>query len=177
MNPTQNPTTLRELITIGAYGFEEDTFFHSLTRHHVDTFVDIRRRRGVRGSQFAFANSRRLQARLAELGIRYVYAQELAPTAAVRQVQHDADATDKTPKRARVALSPAFVAAYQDQVLAGFSPAAWREQLPDDASVVALFCVERTPEACHRSLVAGRLSAVLGVPTRHVIPAEPPAET
>lgn len=176
MNPTPTPTTLRELITIGAYGFEADAFFDALTRHHVDTFVDIRRRRGVRGSQYAYANSQRLQARLAELGIRYVYAQELAPTVAVRQVQHDADAADKTAKRARTALSPAFVAAYEDEVLAGLSPAAWQEQLPDDAAVVALFCVEKTPDACHRSLVAGRLSAGLGVPIRHLVPADPPAE-
>jgi len=36
----------------------------------VDTFCDIRARRGVRGSEYAFANHQRLAARLAERNIR-----------------------------------------------------------------------------------------------------------
>ena len=35
----------------------------------------------------------------------------------------------------------------------------------------ALFCVERDPEACHRSLVAGRLAAGHGLSVEHLRPA------
>ncbi len=38
------------------------------------------------------------------------------------------------------------------------------------STVSALLCVERDPEACHRSLVADRLAAVLGLPVRHLLP-------
>ena len=34
----------------------------------------------------------------------------------------------------------------------------------------ALFCVERDPEACHRSLVTGRLADELGLQARHLRP-------
>ena len=57
----------------------------------LDTFCDIRQRRGVRGATYAFANSQRLQVRLAELGIRYLHRKDLAPTKAMREVQAEAD--------------------------------------------------------------------------------------
>ena len=71
-----------KIVTIGVYGFDEARFFEALRKVKVDTFCDIRNRRGVRGSTYAFANSLRLQARLAELGIRYLYRKDLAPTKA-----------------------------------------------------------------------------------------------
>jgi hypothetical protein len=42
-------------------------------------------------------------------------------------------------------------------------------ELPAD-SVTALICVERDPEACHRSLVAERLRAEHGLPVMHLRP-------
>ncbi|HEX9735328.1 MAG TPA: DUF488 family protein [Thermoanaerobaculia bacterium] len=68
------------IVTIGVYGFDEEGFFLALTNAGVDTFCDVRRRRGLRGSTYAFANSRRLQDRLATVGIRYVHVKELAPS-------------------------------------------------------------------------------------------------
>ena len=38
------------------------------------------------------------------------------------------------------------------------------------AGAAALFCVERDPEACHRSLIAERLAAEHGVRVSHVRP-------
>jgi len=35
---------------------------------------------------------------------------------------------------------------------------------------VALFCVEREPAACHRSLLAERLGKDLGIEVEHIIP-------
>ena len=55
-----------KFVTIGVYGSDEATFFEALQRAGVDTFCDIRWRRGVRGAKYAFANSARLQKRLAE---------------------------------------------------------------------------------------------------------------
>ena len=48
--------TLERVVTIGAYGFSADRFFAALREAGVDTFLDIRQRRGVRGAEYAFAN-------------------------------------------------------------------------------------------------------------------------
>lgn len=159
-----------EFVTIGVYGTTEADFFAALQAARVDTFCDIRQRRGVRGREYAFVNSQRLQARLAELGIRYLPVKELAPTTAVRDRQKQADKVQGTAKRARDTLSPTFIAAYQDEVLHHFAPETLCAALPPDARVVALFCVEREPAACHRSLVAERLAQVRGVSVTHLRP-------
>jgi hypothetical protein len=39
-----------------------------------------------------------------------------------------------------------------------------------DTGAAALFCVERDPEACHRSIVAERLSREYGVAVGHLRP-------
>ena len=47
--------------------------------------------------------------------------------------------------------------------------AIWPPTPPND-TVSALLFVQRDPEACHRSLVADRLAAELGLPVRHLLP-------
>lgn len=158
-----------QLKTIGVYGLSEEEFFGALQAAEVDTFLDIRQRRGVRGSAYAFANSQRLQARLEELGIRYLHIKELAPTLAIRHLQDEADKASKTPKRQRTALGEVFVAAYRAQILDQFDPQTLLDQLPANAQVIALFCVERQPVACHRSLVAQKLNETLGWPVEHLL--------
>jgi uncharacterized protein (DUF488 family) len=159
-----------KLITIGVYGFDEAGFFQALQAAQVDTFCDIRHRRGVRGATFAFVNSRRLQDKLAQLGIRYRHSKDLAPTASIRQRQKDVDKQNKTAKRQRNHLSPIFSAAYQEEILADFDSETWVNDLPHDAKVVALFCVEREPAACHRSLLADKLQQDLALPVEHIVP-------
>lgn len=78
------------IITLGVYGFDADTFRAALERANIDIFVDTRRRRGVRGPQYAFVNSQRLQNLLAGLGIRYVHRLDLAPSNETRQIQEQA---------------------------------------------------------------------------------------
>jgi uncharacterized protein (DUF488 family) len=163
-------TDISTLVTIGVYGFSEEAFFAALQAAGVDTFVDIRRRRGVRGSDYAFANSERLQRRLAELGIRYLHRLDLAPTAELRHRQDAADKAGKVAKRQRTMLDPTFAAAFQETVLAGFNPQSLLDDLKPDAKVVALFCVERDPAACHRSLVAEKLEKDLDVMVEHILP-------
>ena len=80
-----------KIVTIGVYGFDESSFFEALREADVDTFCDIRARRGLRGATYAFANSQRLQERLAELGIRYIHRKDLAPTRAARDRQAQTD--------------------------------------------------------------------------------------
>jgi uncharacterized protein (DUF488 family) len=155
---------IRKVVTIGVYGFSEEEFFAALQRAGVDVFCDVRQRRGVRGATYAFANSQRLQARLAELGIHYLHRKDLAPTTAVRQRQKTADKVSKTAKRQRDQLSEAFIEAYEAEILSQFEPQSLLDELPAGAKVVAFFCVEREPTACHRSLVAKTLVQALDIP-------------
>jgi uncharacterized protein (DUF488 family) len=159
--------TYPHIVTLGVYGWSEAEFFAALQEAKVDLFCDIRRRRGVRGRDYAFVNSQRLQVRLAELGIAYRHIQELAPTEAVRQAQQLSDKATKTAKRQRTELDAAFVQAYQESVLQSFSPQTFLAALPSHIQTIAFFCVERAPEACHRSLVAQSFAA-LGVEVRHL---------
>ena len=159
-----------KIVTIGVYGFDEASFFDALDKAQVDTFCDIRNRRGVRGSTYAFANSLRLQARLTELGIRYLYRKDLAPTQAVRDRQAAADKSTKTAKRKRTALGEAFITAYHTECLTTFDPHSLLDDLEEGAQVVALFCVEKNPEACHRSLVADKLAKELKLDVEDILP-------
>jgi uncharacterized protein (DUF488 family) len=151
-----------KLATIGVYGFSEAAFFDALQQAGVDTFCDIRWRRGVRGAEYAFANRAWLEKRLAELGIRYLHFRELAPTPALRQRQYEADQAEGTTKRKRSSLGLVFIAGYREERLSGFDSRKFIEQLGPEARTVALFCVEREPAACHRSLLAERLQQDLG---------------
>jgi uncharacterized protein (DUF488 family) len=159
-----------QVATIGVYGYSPEAFFEALQTAGVDTFGDIRQRRGVRGSAYAFANSQRLQARLAELGVRYLHLKELAPTPAVRQRQNEADKASTTAKRQRTTLSETFLEAYRAEILDPFDPHTLTAQLPPDTKVLALFCVERQPAACHRSLVADKIQETLGWKVSHLVP-------
>jgi uncharacterized protein (DUF488 family) len=159
-----------DFVTIGVYGFEEVDFFKALVDAGVDVFCDIRQRRGVRGSTYAFANSQRLQAKLNELGIAYIHRKDLAPSRATRELQYAADKESKTAKRQRSTLSAPFVEAYRRDYLAGFDSSEFVSELGSEAKRVALFCVERDPAACHRSLVAERLEMDLGIQVTHIVP-------
>jgi uncharacterized protein (DUF488 family) len=158
-----------KIITLGVYGSNEAGFFAALRDASVDTFCDIRARRGVRGSEYAFVNSQRLQAKLAELGIRYLHFKDLAPSEALRKRQYAADKLDRIAKRKRTELSEEFTAGYREEH-GDFDSRKFLEQLGPDARVVALFCVERAASACHRSLLAARLQQDLGVEVVHVTP-------
>jgi uncharacterized protein (DUF488 family) len=147
------------ILTIGGYGFTEGSFLRTLQDARVDTFVDVRQRRGMRGAKYAFLNSARLQQLLGSIGVRYVHALELAPTTSVRDAQKHDDLEAGTTKRDRTQLSPAFVRKYDSEILAKFDDGRLRALL-NGANVVALFCVEGNPAACHRSLAADHLAHV-----------------
>ena len=156
------------LFTIGVYGKTEPQFFSQLENSRVDTFCDIRQRRGVRGSQYAFVNSKRLQVALAARGIAYRYVPELAPTKQIRESQHAADREWGVLKRTRLELGDLFKQRYSEEILRPFDVQTFRQSLEPASHRVALFCVEATAAACHRSLVADRLRAEWNVPVEHL---------
>jgi uncharacterized protein (DUF488 family) len=161
---------MTELATIGVYGFTLEEFLHALSEADVRLVLDVRQRRGVRGPQYAWANSKRLQAALADAGIEYQHRQELAPTTELRQLQYREDDRLGVGKRSREQLAPEYRERYTREIL---DPADLDEvvaQLPK-AGAGALLCVERDPEACHRSLLAGRMAADYGLPLTHLRPA------
>src|SRR5689334_3854312 len=134
-----------KLVTIGVYGSDEKAFFDALQKAAVDTFCDVRRRRGMRRPEYAFANSTRLQKRLAELGIRYVHALEAAPSDRVRAEQAKADEAAHVARRRRTLLTDAFIQGYRRECLGHLDSAKFVKQFGPNARVVALFCVEREP--------------------------------
>ena len=124
----------------------------------------------MRGREYAFANSARLQKRLGELGIRYLHMPDVAPSAALRKAQAKADQAHHIARRKRTVLGEKFVEGYRRNILAKLDSRKFMEHFEANAKVVALFCVEREPAACHRSLLAERLEKDLGVKVEHIIP-------
>jgi uncharacterized protein (DUF488 family) len=159
----------RRLATIGVYGFTAETFLAALEAAGVRLLLDVRQRRGVRGSQYAWANSLRLQAALNGAGIAYRHHRELAPTTDLRRLQYREDARQGVGKRSRVELAPAYVERYTREILDRVDLGTLVESLPAQGAS-ALMCVERDPEACHRSLIAQRMAAEHGVRVTHLRP-------
>ncbi len=157
-----------KFFTIGVYGSTEEEYFQKLIDHNIDTFCDIRQRRGVRGSKYAFVNSNRLQQKLAELEIKYAHFVELAPTKKIRELQKAADVQAGVLKRERNKLGNIFITAYKDRILRNFDFDSFFEKLDEvSANNIVLFCVEEKPEACHRSIVANKLEK-LGFNIEHL---------
>jgi uncharacterized protein (DUF488 family) len=147
-----------EFFTIGVYNSTEKEFFQKLTQNNIDTFCDIRQRRGVRGAKYSFVNSNRLQHRLSELEIKYGYIPDLAPTNEIRGLQKEIDLEKGELKRERQELGKVFVIEYKNKILRNFNFERFFENLDHiGASRIALFCVEEHPEACHRSILGDKL--------------------
>jgi uncharacterized protein (DUF488 family) len=147
---------IHSMRTIGVYGFDVGSFLKRLEQAEVRLLLDVRQRRGVRGPEYAWANSVRLQAALSDVRIAYRHHRELAPTTELRQLQYAEDARQGVGKRTRRELAPGYVSRYTAQILDRADLERVVSVLPGNGAA-ALFCVERDPEACHRSLVAQRL--------------------
>jgi uncharacterized protein (DUF488 family) len=160
---------VRTVATIGVYGFDGGRFLHALRGAGVRLLLDVRQRRGVRGREYVWANSARLQAALAGAGIEYEHRKELAPTTELRRLQYAEDARLGVGKRSRAELAPEYVERYTREILDGADLEPIAARLPERGAA-ALMCVERDPEACHRSLIAARLAAEHGVSVHHLRP-------
>ncbi len=160
---------MRRIATIGVYGSTAEAFLRELADAGVGLLLDLRQRRGVRGPDHSWANAVRLQQALAAAGVGYRHVPGLAPTTELRRLQYCEDDRQGVGKRNRIALARGYVERYTREILDPFDLAALVAELPSDAAT-ALFCVERDPEACHRSLVAARMRAEHGLPLTHLRP-------
>ena len=131
--------------------------------------LDVRQRRGVRGPEYAWANAKRLQAALEDAGIDYRHLPELAPTTELRRLQYAEDDRQESASARATSLAPEYRERYTAEILDGAALSGLASSLPDDGAAT-LFCVERDPEACHRSLIAERLAAEHGVEVTHLRP-------
>jgi uncharacterized protein (DUF488 family) len=123
----------------------------------------------VRGREYAWANAQRLQTALAGAGIEYEHRKELAPTTELRHVQYAEDERRGVGKRSRHELAPEYAERYRREILDQADLDEVVALLPDDRTT-ALLCVERDPEACHRSLLAQELAEAYGLDVVHLFP-------
>jgi uncharacterized protein (DUF488 family) len=160
---------MRRLVTIGVYGWSPQGFVAALHEAEVRQLIDVRQRRGVRGPEYAWANSQRLQEALADEGIEYRHSPGLAPTTELRELQYREDDRLGVGKRSRTELAAEYADRYTREILdrAELDPVV--NEMPHDAAS-ALLCVETDPEACHRSLIAARIGDRYGIPVNHLLP-------
>ncbi len=157
------------IATIGVYEFDAPSFIAALDEGGVTKVFDIRQRRGVRGARYAWANAQRLQRLLADARIGYEYHPEFAPDTEMRHLQYRDDDVQGVGKRSRVRLAPDYIREYTEEILDLVPLEPLIGQLPVHG-VGALLCVEATARACHRSLVADRLSERFGFEVTHIEP-------
>jgi uncharacterized protein (DUF488 family) len=158
------------IATVGVYGFDRDSFLAALAAAEVGLVLDVRQRRGVRGSEYAWANAARLQAALGEAGVGYTHLKELAPTTAMRELQYREDDRRGEGKRSRTVLAPEYSRLYIEQILDPVDLAPIVSWIGSNKA--ALLCVERDAVACHRSLIAARLRDEHGFEIEHLAPRE-----
>jgi uncharacterized protein (DUF488 family) len=154
---------------VGVYGATLERFLAALRAADVRQILDVRQRRGVRGPEYAWANSQRLQAALAGAGIEYRHEKQLAPTTELRQLQYREDDRLGVGKRSRNLLAAEYAERYTREILGQVDLQPLVDAFPAEG-ITALLCVERDPEACHRSLVADRLAAEFGLAVTHLRP-------
>jgi uncharacterized protein (DUF488 family) len=160
---------MRRVATIGVYEADLEAFLRALRGADVQLVVDVRQRRGVRGREYAWANAQRLQAALLRERLGYSHHKELAPTTELRHLQYAEDARLGVGKRSRRVLAPAYVDGYTREILDRADLGALVAEMPEDGTT-AFLCVERDPEACHRSLVADELARTFGLSVEHLYP-------
>jgi uncharacterized protein (DUF488 family) len=160
---------MRRIATIGVYEADLDSFLAALRAADVALLLDVRQRRGVRGREYAWANAQRLQRALVDARIAYEHRKDLAPTTELRHLQYAEDDRRGVSKRSRRDLAPAYVERYRREILDHADLDSIVARMPNDATT-ALLCVERDPEACHRSLVAAELADAYDLPVVHLYP-------
>ncbi len=158
---------IESIFTIGGYGHSQMSFFEQLRINEIDVFVDIRRRRGMRGKKYSFLNSTILQEELKSQQISYIHLIELAPTNDIREAQKIIDKAGGTQKQQRLELSCAFKEGYQSKILAKATPNEVIRSIQPHRRP-CFFCVEGPAMACHRSLVAEWLKDYTGAPVKHL---------
>ncbi|WP_425352449.1 DUF488 family protein [Microbacterium amylolyticum] len=99
----------------------------------------------------------------------YRHHRELAPTTELRQLQYAEDDRQGVGKRTRRALATDYTRRYTAEILSHADLAPVLADFPS-SGYAALLCVERDPEACHRSLITQRLVERFGIAAEHLLP-------
>jgi uncharacterized protein (DUF488 family) len=160
---------MQRIATIGVYEADIESFLAALHAADVALLLDVRQRRGVRGREYAWANAQRLQRALEDARIAYEHRKDLAPTTELRRLQYAEDDRRGVGKRSRRELAPAYVKRYRREILDHADLDSIVARMPENATT-ALLCVEREPEACHRSLVAAALADAYNLAVVHLCP-------
>jgi len=158
------------VFTIGVYGFTSQSFFDAIKHERIRVLYDIRRRCGVRGSKYIFANRHRLEESLHELGVRYVPLKSLAPPQELRIQLQSAEKELGISKSDRSCLPGWWIEAYKLACLVPFDFEEFIRGHGDQEQRIAFLCVEQFPEQCHRSIVANELAKKYGLERRDLLP-------
>lgn len=152
---------MTQIYTIGGYGYTKISFLQALKSNRIDLFVDVRQRRGMRGSTYSFLNARKLEENLLKIGVLYLHLKSLAPTNEVRAFQKSADHETGAAKRNRDRLSQGFIEAYEKEILNQEDKEVVLRTLNGHKNI-CFFCVETHHEACHRSILTNWLEPLAG---------------
>ncbi|MFB6613373.1 hypothetical protein ACFCV9_03980 [Streptomyces sp. NPDC056367] len=153
---------MRRIATIGVYGFTADAFLGKLTRANVGLLLDLGQRRGVRGADYSWANSVRLQRALGAVGTGYRHMRGLAPTTELRHLQYREDDRQCVGKRSRIVLAREYAERYTREILDRFDLDAVVPELPRN-SVTALFIATAFVHSSHVRPRRGSVGAGAGV--------------
>ena len=144
---------MQELSTIGYEGVSLDDFVGTLVAADVTVLADIRERAQSRRKGFS---KTALADRLRRVGIEYIHLRALGDPKPGREAARAGDIAE-------------FKRIYRG-VLQSKDARAGLERIStllanDD---VCLMCYEREYRLCHRAMVSDRLTALLGVPVKHL---------
>lgn len=130
---------MNTIFTIGTQGMNDDTFLAVLKAHDVDALIDIRLHN--EGKWYRFASGKHIREICRASRIGYVHDTRFAPTREMLQAWREgADWACYEVAYRRLAEDRAMVWLF-DEVAVGY-------ERP------CLLCAEKTPEQCHRRLLA-----------------------
>ena len=163
-------STARRAATIGVYDWTLEAWLDAPPGNTSRCrLLDVRQRRGVRGSRLRLGKFGAAAGGAGGGGDRDRHHEELAPTTELRQLQYTEDDRVGVGKRSRVELAAEYRRGYIREILDQVDLRPIVEAMPADGAA-ALMCVEADPEACHRSLIAERLEAEFRLSVEHLRP-------
>jgi uncharacterized protein (DUF488 family) len=145
----------------GVYGDTEEEFFQKLLDKNITLFIDVRLRRGMRGSKYSFVNSTYLQKKLNQIGIKYIHIKDLAPTKEIRDTQKEHDIRSGKTKHKRESLGDTFIKLYKENILKKFDFEKFINEFRFET--IVFFCVEEKCSACHRCLIIENIKQNYGI--------------
>ena len=144
---------MKALYTLGTSGRHDD-FIAVLKQHGVDAVIDIRLRN--EGRYYKFASGKHIRALCEGIGLAYRHDTRFSPTAEML----DRFKGDQN--------WPAYERAYRALVAERDMPGIWAEVMAGKFHRPCLLCAEKTPENCHRRLLAEALADVGPMAVEHL---------